>query len=228
MERRRPKYKDRNITISVSSLPDKVQDFEFIVGDQRRAIRDQDSIDFQVAALVGRLYDALADFGHKDCDLERFLVRLIFCMFADSTGVFESRGVYLNFVESRTAEDGADLGEWLTHLFQTLNTPVDRRPATLHEDLARFPCIDGDLFEEHLQRLSFDTQMRSLLLDVCRLDWSRISPAIFSSLFQSVMDSIERRAQGAHYTTEQNILKLIKPLFFRRFVLGAETYQYSK
>ena len=94
-----------------------------------------------------------------------------------------------------------------------LDTPEDERAATLDEDLARFPYINGDLFEGHLRTFSFDSAMRGALLDACRFDWSNISPAIFGALFQSVMDPVQRRAQGAHYTTEKNILKVIEPLF---------------
>ena len=163
--------------------------------------------------LVGRLHDALADAGHRGHDLERFLVRVVFCMFADDTGVLEPRDIFLDFIETRTSEDGADLGPWLAQLFEVLDTPEDERAATLDEDLARFPYVNGDLFEGHLRTFSFDTAMRRALLDACRFDWSNISPAIFGALFQSVMDPAERRAQGAHYTTEKNILKVIEPLF---------------
>ena len=98
-------------------------------------------------------------------------------------------------------------------LFQVLNTPVDQRQAKLDEDLARFPYVNGDLFEERLIIPDFDADMRAALLEAGRFDWAAISPAIFGALFQSVMDPSERRAQGAHYTTEKNILKVIEPLF---------------
>ena len=127
--------------------------------------------------------------------------------------MFEPRDLFLDFVETRTGEDGADLGALLMQLFQVLDTPESERLATLDEDLARFPYVNGDLFDGPLRIPAFDSAMRGKLLDVCRFDWSNISPAIFGSLFQSVMDPEERRAQGAHYTTERNILKVIEPLF---------------
>ena len=105
------------------------------------------------------------------------------------------------------------LGALLSQLFQVLDTPEDRRTATLDEDLARFPYVNGDLFDGPLFIPAFDTAMRAALLDAGHFDWSNISPAIFGALFQSVMDPAERRAQGAHYTTEKNILKVIEPLF---------------
>ena len=201
------------VAFPLADLPAHVESFGFILGVQRRTFRDQDPANIEAAELVGRLHDALADAGHRGHDLERFLVRVVFCMFADDTGVFEPRDIFLDFIETRTSEDGADLGPWLAQLFEVLDTPEDERAATLDEDLARFPYVNGDLFEGHLRTFSFDTAMRGALLDACRFDWSNISPAIFGALFQSVMDSAERRAQGAHYTTEKNILKVIEPLF---------------
>ena len=201
------------VAFPLADLPAHVESFGFILGVQRRTFRDQDPANIEAAELVGRLHDALADAGHRGHDLERFLVRMVFCMFADDTGIFEPRDIFLDFIETRTGEDGADLGPWLAQLFEVLDTPEDERAATLDEDLARFPYVNGDLFEGHLRTFSFDTAMRGALLDTCRFDWSNISPAIFGALFQSVMDPAERRAQGAHYTTEKNILKVIEPLF---------------
>ena len=159
------------------------------------------------------LHDALAGAGYRGHNLERFLVRIVFCLFADDTGIFEPRDIFFDFIETRTSEDGADLGPWLAQLFQVLDTPDDDRIATLDEDLAWFPYVNGDLFRSPLRIPSFTATMRDSLLEACRFDWSNISPAIFGALFQSVMDPKERRARGAHYTTEKNILKVIEPLF---------------
>ena len=196
----------------LSDLPAHVESFGFILGVQRRTFRDQDPANIEAAELVGRLHDALADAGHRGHDLERFLVRVVFCMFADDTGVFEPRDIFLDFIETRTGEDGSDTGSRLAELFQVLDTPEDERPTTLDEDLGRFPYVNGDLFKGHLRMFSFDATMRGALLDACRFDWSNISPAIFGALFQSVMDPAERRGRGAHYTSEKNILKVIEPL----------------
>ncbi len=201
------------VSFALADLLAHVESFGFILGVQRRTFRDQDPANIEAAELVGRLHDALADAGHRGHDLERFLVRVVFCLFADDTGIFEPRDTFLDFIDTRTGEDGADLGPWLAQLFEVLDTPEERRAATLDEDLARFPYVNGDLFEGHLRMFSFDAAMRGALLDACRFDWSNISPAIFGALFQSVMDPEERRAQGAHYTTEKNILKVIEPLF---------------
>ena len=201
------------VSFSLSELPGHVEAFGFILGVQRRTFRDQDPVNIEAAELVGRLHDALDAAGYRGHDLERFLVRIVFCLFADDTGIFEPRDILYDFLESRTRPDGIDLGPMLAQLFQVLNTPESRRTATLDEEMARFPYVNGDLFDEPLRIPAFDASMRKKLLDACRFDWSNISPAIFGALFQSVMDPAERRRQGAHYTTEKNILKVIGPLF---------------
>ena len=198
---------------TLADLPAHVEKFGFILGVQRRTFRDQDPVNVKASELMGRLHDALKASGYDGHDLEVFLVRTVFCLFADDTGIFEPRDIFLDLLETRTREDGSDLGGWLARLFQVLNTPVNRRQAKLDEDLARFPYINGNLFAVRLTIPDFDAEMRAVLLDACRFDWTAISPAIFGALFQSVMESAERRAQGAHYTTEKNILKVIEPLF---------------
>jgi len=179
----------------------------------QRQFRDQDPVNIEATELMGKLHDRLKDTGYEGHDLERFLVRVLFCLFADSTGIFEPPGIFTDLVRDRTRQDGSDLGGWLSQLFEVLNTPDDRRHRNLDEDLTRFPYINGDLFQERLAIPSFDSAMREALLEVCSFSWEQISPAIFGSLFQSVMDKQHRRAQGAHYTTEKNIMKVIQPLF---------------
>lgn len=201
------------VCFALADLPDHVEKFGFILGVQKRTFKDQDPVNIAAAERVGLLHDALAASGYTGHDLEQFLVRIVFCFFADDTGIFEPRDIFLDYLENRTSEDGSDLGSRLMHLFQVLNTPEDRRVKTLDEDLDRFPYVNGELFRDSLPIPSFDSQMREKLIDACNFNWSNISPAIFGSLFQSVMDSDERRRQGAHYTTEQNILKVIEPLF---------------
>ena len=120
------------------------------------------------------------------------MVRIVFCFFADDTGIFEPRDIFLDLLENRTRDDGSDLGGLLSLLFQVLNTPIDHRQTNLDEDLARFPYVNGDLFRDPLRIPSFDSEMRQRLIDACNFNWSEISPAIFGSLFQSVMDKDER------------------------------------
>lgn len=162
---------------------------------------------------MGRLHDALKASGYDGHDLERLLVRLVFCLFADSTGIFDQRGIFNDLIEQRSLEDGSDVGRLIAELFEVLNTPLHRRQVTLEEDLAAFPYVNGELFAERLPPAAFDSAMRALLIEACQFNWDAISPAIFGSLFQSVMSFAQRRATGAHYTTEKNIMKVIQPLF---------------
>ena len=140
------------------------------------------------------------------------MVRLLFCLFAEDTSIFE-RTLFQEYIDKKTNVDGSDLSMHLAHLFQVLNTPKEKRLKNLDENLAAFPYVNGKLFEEVLPIAAFDSEMRNMLLYACSLDWSQISPAIFGSMFQSVMNPIERRNLGAHYTSEENIQKVINPLF---------------
>jgi hypothetical protein len=203
---------DTPVKFQLSELPDHVQAFGFIVGQEKRIFRDQDPANIQASEMMGALHDALEESGYKDHALERFLVRLLFCLFADDTGIFQPLGIFEDYVKN-TREDGADVGPALGQLFQVLNSPDSGRHTTLSAELAQFPYINGDLFQESLPLPSFNRDMREKLLNVCGFRWEIISPAIFGSLFQSVMDKEERRKKGGHYTSERNILKVIEPLF---------------
>ena len=187
--------------------------FGFVAGYQSRAFKDQDPANIKAAERMGKLHDALKDSGYSGHTLEMLLVRLLFCLFAEDTGIFEPRRRFQDFIEQRTASDGSDLGAQLSALFHVLNTPEDARQKTLDEQLAGFPYVNGKLFAEPLPPAAFNMAMRERLLDAAGLDWSEISPAIFGALFQSIMDEKARRNLGAHYTSEKNILKLIGPLF---------------
>lgn len=198
---------------TLAQLPRKVELFAFILGVQKRSFKDQDPVNIEASEIMGRLHDALKDSGYEGHDLERFLVRLLFCLFADDTGIFEPRDIFLSLITERTREDGSDVGGWLSHLFEILNTPPEQRQHNLDADLSQFPYVNGDLFHERLPIPAFNRDMRALLVDACEFSWDAISPAIFGSLFQSVLSPETRRAEGAHYTTERNILKVIEPLF---------------
>ncbi|MDR0207493.1 MAG: methylase, partial [Bacteroidales bacterium] len=174
--------------------------------------KEQNPANIYAAELMGKLHDRLKEIGYTGHPLEVYLVRILFLLFAEDTTIFEKQ-LFQDFIERRTNEDGSDLAAKLQELFQVLNTPIENRFNNLDEDLNAFPYINGKLFEETLHIASFDSKMRQALLNCTYLDWSEISPAIFGSMFQSVMNPIERRNLGAHYTSETNILKLIKPLF---------------
>jgi type II restriction/modification system DNA methylase subunit YeeA len=197
---------------ALKDLRKNVRLFGFIAGYQTHKIKEEDPVNIKAAEQMGRLHDKMKEVGYEGHALELYLVRLLFCLFAEDTGIFE-RQQFQDYIEQRTSEDGSDLADRINTVFQVLNTPEDKRLKNLDEQLSAFPYVNGKLFEEMLPTASFDRAMRKALLDCCDLDWGRISPAIFGSLFQSIMDKQARRNLGAHYTSEKNILKLIKPLF---------------
>jgi hypothetical protein len=206
---------DTNETIefALKDLHKNIKLFGFIAGYKVMEIKSQDPVNIKAAERMGRLHDALKASGYTGHPLELLLVRLLFCLFADDTGIFQPSQALRSFIEERTSVDGSDLGSRLAQLFQVLNTPEEKRSKALDEQLAAFPYANGKLFEETLPMADFTSAMREALLDACALDWSSISPAVFGSLFQSIMDEKARRNLGAHYTSEENILKVIKPLF---------------
>jgi hypothetical protein len=197
----------------LAELKRHVEAFGFIIGVQPRLFRNQSPVNRKASELMGRLHNALAADGYTGHNLERLLVRLLFILFADDTGIFERKDQFLTFLEQRTSADGRDLGRWLGELFQVLDTPPEKRQRGLDADLAEFPYINGELFRERIDMPAFDNAMRDMLLDASMFNWGEVSPAIFGSLFESVIDKVTRRKQGAHYTPEQAILKVIEPLF---------------
>ena len=200
------------IKFELSQLFENLQVFEELAGYQKRTYHEEDPVNIAAAELMGKLHDQLKEVGYTGSPLEAYLVRLLFILFADDTTIFQ-KGIFFDYLEQRTKEDGSDLAMHLDQLFQVLDIPEDKRLKTLDEQLNIFPYVNGRLFTERLPTAAFNSKMRQILLDCCKLDWGKISPAIFGSLFQSVMDTGARRNLGAHYTSEKNIMKLIKPLF---------------
>ena len=203
---------DTKIEFQLNELVFKVQHFGYLLGYQKKVYKEQDPANIEAAELMGKIHDRLKEIGYTGHPLELYLVRLLFCLFAEDTTLF-NKDQFLDYILHRTSEDGSDLAAKLSELFQVLNRPKENRFKNLDEQLAEFPYINGKLFEEMLPTASFDRKMRQALLECCALNWAKISPAIFGSMFQSVMNPKERRNLGAHYTSEKNILKLIKPLF---------------
>jgi hypothetical protein len=201
-----------NIKFELSQLLDNLQVFEELAGYQKRTYHEEDPVNIAAAELMGKLHDQLKDVGYTGASLEAYLVRLLFILFADDTTIFQ-KGIFFDYIEQRTKEDGSDLAMHIDQLFQILDIPEHKRLTTLDDQLNLFPYVNGRLFSERLPTAAFNSNMRQILLDCCKLDWGKISPAIFGSLFQSVMDTGARRNLGAHYTSEKNIMKLIKPLF---------------
>ena len=200
------------VEFPLAELHKYVNSFAFIPGYKQHKFAEQDPINIEATEIMGRLHDTIESGGYSGHDLERFLVRVLFCLFAEDTGIFERESFRL-YLQNKTHEDGSDLGMHLDRLFRVLDTPEDKRQKNLDEDLARFRYVNGALFSERLDFADLNRDMRNALLASTQFDWSRISPAIFGSLFQSVMESKERRKIGAHYTSERDILKVARALF---------------
>ncbi|MCD4726021.1 MAG: hypothetical protein K8R46_00005, partial [Pirellulales bacterium] len=201
-----------SIEFPLDELHRHIHDFAFIPGYKQHRFEDQDPINLRAVRIMDDLHDALEDGGYKGHELERFLVRVLFCLFAEDTGIFEREAFHL-YIENRTQPDGSDLGPQLARIFEILNTPQNERQKNLDETLAVFPYVNGELFAERLRFADFNRDMRNSLLACTRFDWSTISPAVFGSLFQGVMEPRERRQIGGHYTSERDIMKVIRPLF---------------
>jgi hypothetical protein len=222
------------LKIKLSELPQHIEYFRFLEGFETKAIEKQAHINKEAAEKMADLHDAIKKTGYTGKDLETYLVRLLFCLFADNTDLFGENNQFLNYLINYTKTDGSDLHGALSKLFDTLNLPDDefliknptyngkKRLNNLPEHLKKFSYINGSLFEGILAECYFDETSRNTLIECAKLDWSEISPAIFGALFQSIMHfddeqstakTKKRREFGAHYTSEENILKTINPLF---------------
>ena len=203
---------DSRTEFALADLPQHIDLFGFISGYTLRPVTPLDPVNREAAERLGSLHDLLEDDGFPGRALDVWMVRTLFCLFADRAGIFEP-GIFRGLIETRVAEDGTDLGAWITRLHRTLATPEHLRQRSLDESLAAFPYVDGMLFDDPVEQPDTSARMRAALLECCAVDWSRVSPAIFGSLFQSIKDRAARRAGGEHYTTEANILKCLAPLF---------------
>ena len=201
-------------SFSLDELADHLDLFWWLAGYQvgHRSYPDEVAANLKATELLADLHDALLASGYPVGDLREWITRILFCLFADDAGVWD-RGWFHSYLVLHSARDGHDLGDVIARVFRVLNTPTEQRPANLDEDLAQFAYINGDLFATDLWPVTADAEVRRALLSACVFDWSAISPAIFGSLFQNVMTAKERRQLGAHYTTEKNILRTIRPLF---------------
>jgi type I restriction-modification system DNA methylase subunit len=203
----------REVTsFTLADLAKHVHLFALLVDEAPKKYEEQNPVNREAAERMAALHNVLADSGYKGHKLELLLVRLVFCLFAEDSQIFEAEQ-FSNFIRDRTHDDGTDLGPRLNKLFEVLNTPPEERSSKLDDDLSGFRYINGGLFSETTVAADFDAPLRLTLLQATRTDWSKVSPAIFGAMFQGVMDDRTRHDVGAHYTSEENILRVIKPLF---------------
>ncbi|GHV46137.1 methylase [Spirochaetia bacterium] len=201
------------VSFTLNELPQYVELFSDLAGYKDFKLTEADPVDIKAAEHMGELHDALLKNGYSGHELEMYLVRLLFCLFADDTGIFGKKKMFFEYIRQRTSVDGSDLALHLGMIFDTLNKDEPDRQKNLDEQLKAFRYINGGLFAERLETAAFNSDMRRTLIKCCALDWGQIKPEIFGAMFQSVKDKEKRRALGEHYTSETNILKLIKPLF---------------
>ena len=218
-------------SFKLADLHKNIERFKFFLGQYQPKIREQDPINQRADEKMGKLHDALKKDGYTGHKLELLLVRLLFCLFADDTGIFSPRDMMLDHLISDTKADGSDLGMVLGKVFETLNKPREDRQKSLADSFNVYPYVNGKSFDQHIQLPDFTKTMRDLLMECCVLDWSKISPAILGAMFQKVIELYEksrRREMGAHYTSEENILKLINSLFLNDLKAEFETVRHHK
>lgn len=201
-------------TFELAHLVDHLDLFFWIAGYgvPHEQFENDEQANLRATELLASIHDHLSANGYEGHELREWMTRILFCLFADDTGIWD-RAAFHAYVALRTKPDGTDLGPAIAHLFQVLNVKPEKRPKNLDPDLAQYTYINGDIFGEILPIAPCDAEVREALLEACRFEWAAISPAIFGSMFQNVMAPAERRQLGAHYTTEANILRTIRPLF---------------
>jgi len=200
-------------TFTLDQLPDNLDLFGFLVGrDRHKRDADETDVNLDATALLTTVGDELRGSGYGDHQRRMMLARLLFCLFGDDAQVWPL-GLFEDYLLLRTREDGTDLGAQLDTLFSVLNTAPDRRSQNLPDELTEFTYINGGLFQERLDVAWCTHATRAALLRACRFNWSKISPAIFGSMFQDALAPADQRKLGQHYTSETNILRTIEPLF---------------
>ena len=164
-----------------------------------------------------KIYAQLITLDYESDDIEKILTRLLYCLFAEDTEIFnrveDNRGLFEDWLVKNSNSDGCDLGSKLVQLFDILNTPHSKRGENYPKTMLDFPYVNGGLFEDNIKMPKTNKEIRAALINAAQFNWSDISPSILGSLLQNIMDKKEQRSSGAHYTTEENILKVIRPLF---------------
>ena len=209
---------DEPFEIRLADLGKEHYRLRFLVETGAQHLEREMQVSMQAGAIVGKLYDALLK-EYKDPtnpeslrSLNVLCVRLVFCLYAEDAGIF---GMHDMFHDYLARYDTMDMRNALIRLFKTLNTPVEKRDPYLQDDLAAFPFASGGLFEGDIEIPRMNEEIRELLLRHASLDfdWSQISPTIFGAVFESTLNPETRRSGGMHYTSVENIHKVIDPLF---------------
>lgn len=205
---------DDSLDIAFHDLPNYFDFFLPWAGLEKTQVKGESLADIRAAERLGRLYDIICETNPTDTLDQRhalniFLSRLLFCFFAEDTGIFAG-DQFTNGVASHTAADGHDLQPYLHNLFRTLSVP---ERDGLPNYLKQFPYVNGGLFNEEYPVPSFSRKARQIIIECGALNWKEINPDIFGSMIQAVVHSDQRGSLGMHYTSVTNIMKVIGPLF---------------
>ena len=191
-----------------------------LVGLERAKDFSEHPADVKASEKMGRLFDFIKRYNEFDTKddihaLNIFLTRLLFCFFAEDTGIFD-KDSFCQTLQATTQADGSDTNTFLHDLFEVLDLPMDSpQRADKPSHLTKFPYVNGELFREQYWIPDFNARTRRILLDCARMNWAEINPDIFGSMFQAVIDTQQRGNLGQHYTSVSNIMKVIEPLFLQ-------------
>ena len=207
----------RNLDIPLKELPKYFSFFLPLAGSEVYHASNDNEADRDAAYKMATLYDLLREenptiYHSKESihHLNVFLSRLLFCYFAEDTGIFEEESIFTDTLVQHTAADGSDTHIFLSKLFKRFNTQNADGFASY---LAKFPYVNGGLFRDNIEVPHFSAKARKVLIELGELDWKNINPDIFGSMIQAVVIDEYRSDLGMHYTSVPNILKLIRPLF---------------
>lgn len=223
MEERKPETKP--LRILLTELPDKAYLLDFLIDRNKLKLLKEDELSVAAGKVVDKLYETLkAGYLNPDSDetlqsLNKLCVRLVFCLYADSAGIFGKHGIFTSFIETEN-----DMRRGLRDLFKVLNTPENERDP-YDDRLNQFPYVNGGLFaDDAIEIPRITPATRDILLnEICTFKWKDISPTIFGAVFESTINAKFRRKGGMHYTSQENIVKVIEPLF-----LGALRHLYGQ
>lgn len=210
---------DDTLNVEYAQLDEKSGFLLPLAGFERRAIVEEHPADIKAAKKLKKLYDAILvanptwNTGHHTHELNLLMTRLLFCFYAEDTGIFETPQMFTGAVTQYTSEDGADVAPLLDRLFRIMNVEEGKRPKSAPAVEARFPYVNGSLFEDTVKIPQFNRTARRQLLECGDLDWTTVNPDIFGSMIQTIAQDDTRSDLGMHYTSRPNIMKVLQPLF---------------
>ena len=216
--------------ILLAELPEKFHAFDFLIDENKNKLRVELELSLKAGEIVGKLYDVLheqyinPDNENSLASLNKLCVRLVFCLFAESSGIFGKHKIFRDWLEG-----SRNIRQDLILLFDVLNTPIDARDPYLDDTLKKFPFVNGGLFNGAIEIPNFTPEIKNLLLEEASsgFNWAGISPTIFGAVFESTINPTTRKAGGMHYTSAENIHKVIDSLFLDDLRQEFETIKQS-